>query len=175
MKSFIFSLILICALSGNSLSAQGRGGGAGGGERPAGAPSIPTRPEPAVSRPSPSDVDHGKTPSTPDAHKAQGTKDPSIELANNSHLNTQVAKLFPQGTDVGAMASGFKNLGQFVAAAHVSQNLGIPFDQLRTKVVTDGSSLGDSIHALKPDLTERAVKSETKKAEDQAKKDLEQH
>jgi hypothetical protein len=73
------------------------------------------------------------------------------------------------------MSSGFKNLGQFVAAAHVSQNLQIPFDQLKIKMVTDGSPLSESIHALKPDLTERAVKDETKKAESQARKDLENH
>ena len=182
MKSFIFSLVLICALIVPIDSrAQGRGAGAGGG-RPAGAPEIPTRPEPAPSRPSAPDVDRGSRSNSAadgsansDARKAQGTKDPSVQLANNSGLTTQVAKLFPTGTDLSLMSSGFKNLGQFVAAAHVSQNLQIPFDQLKVKVVTDGNSLSEAIHALKPDLAEKAVKDETRKAESQARKDLENH
>jgi hypothetical protein len=135
-----------------------------------------------VNRPSTPDIDRGNRANAapdrstnPDTRKAQGAKDPSVQLANNSGLTTQVAKLFPTGTDLGVMSSGFKNLGQFVAAAHVSQNLQIPFDQLKIKMVTDGSPLSESIHALKPDLTERAVKDETKKAESQARKDLENH
>ena len=49
-----------------------------------------------------------------------------------------------------AAASGFRNLGQFVAAVNVSNNLGIPFAQLKTRMVDDGMSLGQSIQALKP-------------------------
>ena len=180
MKSFIYSLVLIFALSVGDLFAQGRGAGAGGGR--VGAPVIPTRPEPALNRPSPSDTDRGKSSTndrnvnvTSDARKAHGSQDPSVQLANNSGLSTQMAKFFPQGTDLGAQASGFKNLGQFVAAVHLSRNLEVPFDQLRTKVVTDGDSLNDAIHELKPELTETAVKNETKKAEDQARKDLDNH
>lgn len=171
MKSFVFSLVLVCSLgSPNSLFAQGRGAGAGGGR-----PETPTRPEPAINRPSPSD-NGGRQNATDRTTNAKSearpeTKDATLQLANNSGLSTQVAKLFPAGTDLGLMAGGFKNLGQFVAAAHVSQNLVIPFDQLKTKMVTDGSSLGDAIHAIKPELSEKAVKAETKKAEDQAKKD----
>jgi hypothetical protein len=47
-------------------------------------------------------------------------------------------------------AEGFRNLGQFVAAVNVSNNLGIPFTELKTKMVDDGMSLGQSIQALKP-------------------------
>jgi hypothetical protein len=49
-----------------------------------------------------------------------------------------------------AASAGFRNLGQFVAAVNVSSNLGIPFDQLKTKMVTDGKSLGQAIQLLKP-------------------------
>ena len=48
-----------------------------------------------------------------------------------------------------AASEGFKNLGQFVAAVNVSHNLGIPFDQLKTNMVVEGSSLGQSIQTLK--------------------------
>ncbi len=69
------------------------------------------------------------------------------------------------------MASqGFKNLGQFVAAVHVSHNLGIPFDQLKAKMIGPPSeSLGKAIQDLKPAANS---KEETKKGEKQAKQDM---
>jgi hypothetical protein len=33
------------------------------------------------------------------------------------------------------LAQGFKNLGQLVAAVHVSHNFYIPFDQLKAKMI----------------------------------------
>jgi hypothetical protein len=49
-----------------------------------------------------------------------------------------------------AASAGFKNLGQFVAAVNVSNNLGLSFTQLKTKIVTDGMSLGQAIQAVRP-------------------------
>ncbi|MBI2219603.1 MAG: hypothetical protein HYU53_00145 [Acidobacteria bacterium] len=40
----------------------------------------------------------------------------------------------PSGVTVVDAASGFKNLGQFVAAVNVSNNLGIPFADLKAKM-----------------------------------------
>ncbi len=69
-----------------------------------------------------------------------------------------------------ADAQGFRNLGQFVAAVHVSNNLGIPFDQLKSTMMgPPKKSLGQAIHDLKPDISASA---ETKKANRQAKGDL---
>jgi hypothetical protein len=49
-------------------------------------------------------------------------------------------------------------------------NLGIPFNQLKTKMVGPPSeSLGKAIHTLKPDAKSN---DETKKAEKQAKQDI---
>jgi hypothetical protein len=173
----MFGLMLLGALSlGHSSFAQGRGGGGSGGGRGGGAPDVPSRPEPASSRPVP-EPDRGKGSSAPNANSdprsAQGgPNDAARQLAGNSGLSAQVAKLFPDGTDLGLMAGGFKNLGAFVSAAHVSKNLGIPFDQLKTKMVRDGSSLGDAIHELKPDLGENGAKAEARKAEERAKKEI---
>ena len=84
------------------------------------------------------------------------------------------------GTDLQLASSGFKNLGQFVAAAHVSQNLGIPFDQLKSRMLgtstvqgTEDSpvSLGKAIKELRP---EADASSEVKKAERQAKEEIKQ-
>jgi len=77
--------------------------------------------------------------------------------------------MLPAGTDIQTAASGFKTLGQFVAAVHVSKNLNIPWDQLRGAMVTNHKSLGDAIHELKPELSTTAAKTEAKKAEDEAK------
>ena len=80
--------------------------------------------------------------------------------------------------------AGFKNLGQCVAAAHVSKNLGIGFDCLKGDMTgtspadpkscpagtgTNGKmSLGKSIQALDPKADQ---KSETKKGESEAHQD----
>jgi len=102
-------------------------------------------------------------------------------LEKNTHLATQLKGLFPPGTDLQLASSGFKNLGQFVAAAHVSKNLGIPFDQLKSRMLgistTAGASgdspvsLGKAIKELRPEVD---ATSEVKKAERQAKEEIKQ-
>ena len=116
---------------------------------------------------------------------ASGPKTPGDLLANNTQLATKLSGLLPTGTDLQTAADGFKNLGQFVAAVHVSHNLGIPFDQLKCTelakaeycptgmtVPSKGSSLGQSIHTLKPTLTSSDTKSAVKLANKQAKGDI---
>jgi len=93
---------------------------------------------------------------------------PSEHLATNPKLSSKLEPFFPAGANLSQEAAGFKNLGEFVAAAHVSHNLGIPFDQLRTRRAS-GRSLGDAIHDMKPDVNHRT---EEKKAREQARKDL---
>jgi hypothetical protein len=72
------------------------------------------------------------------------------KLQKNTNLASKLGSRLPPGTDLMAASAGFKNLGQFVAAVNVSSNLGIPFAQLKTSMVTDGKSLGQSIQILKP-------------------------
>lgn len=84
-------------------------------------------------------------------------------------LVPKLTPLLPPGTDINAAAQGFKNLGQFVASVHVSHNLTIPFDSLKSKIVDDRMSLGDAIHALKPEAN---AKSEASKATKEANEDL---
>jgi hypothetical protein len=76
--------------------------------------------------------------------------------------------MLPAGMTVTDAAQGFKNWGQFVAAVHVSNNLGLPFDQLKSLMtgspipvsgtpsamvapvpVTGPMSLGQAIQTLK--------------------------
>ena len=65
---------------------------------------------------------------------------------------------------------GFKNYGQYVAAKHVSDNLNISADTLRTEMVDHHLSLGDAIKKLRPELSSQTVRAEVKRAEAVAKK-----
>jgi hypothetical protein len=116
---------------------------------------------------------------------ASGPRAPGELLTQNHQLSTKLASFFPVGTDLQAEASGFKNLGQFVAAVHVSHNLGIPFDQLKctelattdacptgTTMPSKGTSLGGAIQALKPSMTSADTKAAAKAASKQASHDI---
>jgi hypothetical protein len=101
---------------------------------------------------------------------SSGNKTVSDKLSNNTQLASKLTSLLPPGTNLQTAAQGFKNLGQFVAAVHVSHNLGIPFDQLKAQMIgPPKESLGKAIHALKPDANS---KTETKTANKQAKQDI---
>lgn len=92
------------------------------------------------------------------------------KLADNTKLAAKLQSLLPKGTDLALASSGYKNLGQFVSAVHVAHNLGIPFDQLKAKMIgPPKESLGKAIHALRPDADS---KSEISKANKQAKQDV---
>jgi hypothetical protein len=67
-------------------------------------------------------------------------------------------------------ATGFNNYGQYVAAKHVSDNLNIPADTLRTEMVDNHLSLGDAIKKLRPELSSKAMRAEVKKAQAAAKR-----
>jgi hypothetical protein len=156
MKRFSFYLAVagMMLFAGNAARAQhGNGGGMGGGHSMASMSHGNGGPSNKASGTSP----HGKTASE--------------MLSHNSRLSTKLQPLLPPGTDLQQAASGFKNLGQFVAAAHVSHNLGIPFDQLKTKMTgPPPESLGKAIHDLKPAAN---AKTESKKANRQAEQDME--
>ncbi len=108
-----------------------------------------------------------------------GKQSPDTILQRNTKLSSNLQKLLPDGTTPQQACQGFKNLGQCVAAIHVSHNLNIPFADLKTKMTgisADGKtttsqteSLGKAIHELKPAAN---AKSETKKGQKQADDDL---
>ena len=72
------------------------------------------------------------------------------KLQKNTNLASKLQSRLPIGTDLMTAAEGFRNLGQFVAAVNVSNNLHIPFDQLKADMVTKKMSLGQSIQDLRP-------------------------
>lgn len=103
-------------------------------------------------------------------------------LTKNTKLSDKIASL--TGESAQQACSGFKNLGQCVAAAHVSKNLGVSFVCLKSDVTgsapASGStcpagtgmkatSLGKSIQTLSPNSD---GKSAAKQGEQQAGQDL---
>jgi hypothetical protein len=121
------------------------------------------------------------TPTTPTTHHVKNPK-----------LEARLLTLLPPGSTIQDASLGFKNWGQFVAAAHVSNNLGIPFAELKarmtgipagtppgTTVLTTPMSLGQAIQSFKGTPTmdtatfsSTRVRDEVKKAEDAANTDL---
>ena len=114
----------------------------------------------------------------------EGKRTPDQLLTQNTRLSDKLATLLPKGTTPQQACSGFKNLGQCVAAIHVSHNLRIDFGCLKDNVTgmapAAGStcpqgtgshkmSLGQSITALKPDVD---AKAESKRAAKEADADL---
>jgi hypothetical protein len=98
---------------------------------------------------------------------------PATQLAHNPVLAARLQPLLPVGTTLQADAAGFKNLGQFIAALHVSHNLGIPFSQLKAEMTeSKPDSLGQAIQDLRPTLSRKTVKSDVKVADQQARQDL---
>jgi hypothetical protein len=97
----------------------------------------------------------------------------SDKISSNTQLASKLQPLLPAGMTMEQASAGFKNQGQFIAALHVSQNLGIPFADLQSKMTgADAMSLGKAIQTLKPSLDSTTVKSEVTKAETEAKTDL---
>jgi len=72
------------------------------------------------------------------------------KLAKNTNLASKLQARLPAGTNLMEAADGFRNLGQFVAAVNVSNNLNVPFDKLKADMVTKKMSLGQSIQDLRP-------------------------
>jgi hypothetical protein len=91
-------------------------------------------------------------------------------IENNSQLMSRLQPLLPSDMTLATAAQGFKAQGQFIAALHVSQNLKIPFAQLKAEMTgKDHDSLGQAIHALQPNTNAKAA---VKTAEQEAKGDI---
>lgn len=75
------------------------------------------------------------------------------KLQRNTNLASKLQSRLPAGTNLMLASEGFRNLGQFVAAVNVSNNLGIPFVELKTRMVDRGMSLGQAIQDARPATT----------------------
>jgi hypothetical protein len=116
---------------------------------------------------------HAARPVAPKSAPAPATKPTSTTIAGRIESHPQLAAkltpLLPKGMTFETASAGFKNQGQFIAALHVSHNLGISFTDLKAKMTgSTPESLGQAIHDLRPDADEKA---ESKKATKQAHDD----
>lgn len=161
--SMISSAVLVLGLSVAvaPAAAQGRGRGAGGAMHgpPSHAQSGAPMHQPQ-GQPSQQGTMRGNHPArSPQGHGAID------HLEHHPQQAERLQQLLPPGTDVHQAAEGFQNWGRFVAAAHVSKNLNIPFDQLKARTTgPDSVSLGKAIHELRPDLSKSEVKEAVKEA-----------
>ena len=92
---------------------------------------------------------------TPDAAPADFRTTPAVlapaALPANPQLVIRLQALLPAGMAADQAAFGFRTQMQFVSAVHVSNSLGIPFNELKARLLTQGLSLDDSIRTLRPD------------------------
>jgi hypothetical protein len=164
---FILALVAMAGFSALPAFAQhGHGGGSGGGGgHDSHASSSTSSHGDGKDGDKDGDGHGGKHDGDHGGHGSIASK-----LANNPQLSSKLAALLPPGTNLATASAGFKNLGQFVAAVHVSKNLGIPFDQLKaTMTGPPPMSLGKAITTLAPTANAKAA---LKTAEKQAKADL---
>lgn len=122
---------------------------------------------------------------------AASASSPSNVLEHNAKLDSTLTNklqskgLLPAGTDLKTACSGFKNLGQCIAAIHVSHNLRIPFACLQADMSgtapaanagcasgtgSSKMSLGKAIQALSPSTAD--AKNEAKKGTKEADDDI---
>ena len=102
----------------------------------------------------------------PDAHHVERAQQ---QLSQAPMVMARIRPLLPTGTDPSGAASGFGDLSEFISTLHVSDNLDIPFHELKVRVTgPDGRSLGDAIRELRPTADPGA---EIRRAREQAKRD----
>jgi hypothetical protein len=131
----------------------------------------------------------GSTPTTTVAGSTTTPLNPiAAKIASKPNLSAKLTGMLPIDPLTGRTMTldraslGFKNQGQFIAALHVSQNLGIPFAELKSHMVTvapgapgqppiaaQTGSLGQAIQASKRTVN---VTTEVERAEAQASADL---
>jgi hypothetical protein len=111
---------------------------------PKGGPKAPT------TTTSPAPKTHGNPHSAPTTTTTTTPLNPIAQkIASKPNLSNKVLTMLPSGMTLDQASQGFKNQGQFIAALHVSQNLNIPFVQLRKLMVVEHKSLGQAIQTLR--------------------------
>jgi len=91
-------------------------------------------------------------------------------IDRSPRLASKLQKMLPAGTNLKQSASGFKDERRFISAVHVSNNLRIPFTQLKAKITGKRPvSMEAAIHELRPNLGKARAKAEAEKGERQAR------
>lgn len=113
-------------------------------------PSKPVKPtSPATHGNSTKGTATGGTATTTTTTSTSPTRAQQL-LAQNTKLRDKLLTRLPAGTNIDLAAAGFRNLGQFVAAVNVSNNLGLSFDALKARMTGPNPvSLGQAIQQVK--------------------------
>ena len=164
-------VVLLAAFCGSAYAQHAHGGGAGAmgggvGNMGAGASGVHGNSD-----------SHAMGTSANSSHGSSlaASTNPGGVLDHNTHLSAKLEGLLGLSgpTALATLktdASMFKNFGQFVAAVHVSNNLGIPFTDLMNKMTGPNAvSLGKAIQELKPAAN---AKTETQKAVKQTDQEM---
>lgn len=122
-------------------------------------------PEDQAGAAQPSPAAQPSMPSTDPATQSDPAS--TAQSSASTAQSTRLAAIVPAGMSAQEACTGFRSVEECAATLHVSQNLSIPFPDLKSKV-TGGAKLGAAIHQLKPDAN---VKAELRKAEEQARSD----
>ena len=94
------------------------------------------------------------------------------KISSHPQLAAKLKPMLPPNITLDQAASGFKNQGQFIAALHVSQNLGLSFTELKTHMVDEHLSLGQSIQAAKTTTDTQTATTAARRAEQEADDDI---
>jgi hypothetical protein len=131
----------------------------------------------------------GSTGSTTTGSNTTKPNPIAAKIMSKPQLNSKISGMLPIDPATGKTMTldkaslGFKNQGQFIAALHVSQNLGVSFIDLKKQMVTSTKaatgetttqqtgSLGSAIQKVKQTSTTTA-NTEASKAETQATADV---
>jgi len=110
---------------------------------------------------------------TGEAARVQTQLRVATQLERNPALSTRLTPLLPQRVTLQDAATGFRNQGQFIAALHVAHNLGIPFEDLKSRMTGEAPvSLGKAIQELRPDMEPAQVQATVRQADTEAKGDV---
>jgi hypothetical protein len=142
--------VLIVAIGMGFVLARGLGGPAGV-QRPKAAPvAVAAAGTPVLQAGIGAGAVDSRMQASSTAPGASSTSVPEAIVPANPRLQAKLLAMLPPGTALQDAAAGFTNQGLFVAAVHVSNNLGVSFTELRTRIVEEGLSLGQAIQAARP-------------------------
>jgi hypothetical protein len=103
---------------------------------------------------------HGNKHTTSTTTTTTTTNPIASTISSHPQQAARIERMIPKGMTLATASNGFKNKGQFIAALHVSQNLNIPFRDLRRAMTGPNSmSLGQAIHKLRPSVDATAAES----------------
>lgn len=75
----------------------------------------------------------------------------AANISKNPQVEARVRTMLPSGMTLEQASEGFRNQGQFIATLQASQNLDIPFADLKAQMTGNKAlSLGEAIQKLRP-------------------------